>query len=112
MRLVLAMHGHEQSANRSKDAGRHRCAVDPGARTTRRDLALEHQRAMLVLEPTLIQRVEHLAMPCHVEDTFHRRALGTGAHHVGTRTIAQQYRQRTDDDRLAGAGLATQHIER
>ena len=46
-----------------------------------------------------------------VEHAFDRRAVGAGADDVGARALAEQQPKRADDDRLAGAGLARQHVE-
>ena len=46
-----------------------------------------------------------------LEDRLDARLLGAGAHHVGRRAPAAQERHRLDEQRLAGAGLAGEHVE-
>ncbi len=58
------------------------------------------------------QRGDLLAQPAFdAEGAFDQRSRRAGAHHAGLSFVAEQQRNAIDDDALAGAGLASQHIQ-
>ena len=112
LRVVLAMEIHQLSSNLGEDAGRHRRSIDPGATATiRRDLALQNQRIFFDLDPPFVGERRDVLELADVEDAFHRRLVRSRANEIGTGALAEEKSQRTDDDRLAGAGFSGENVE-
>ena len=103
---------------------RHRPLVDPGARlAVALDRAPEDQLALrgLAAPPfgeEVREVVRHPALERarrgsarHEEAAFDERAFGTRAHEAGLRALAEQELERPDQQALAGAGLAGDHVQ-
>ena len=112
LRVVLAMEIHQLSSNLGEDAGRHRRSIDPGATAAiRRDLALQNQRIFFDLDPPFVGERRDVLELADVEDAFHCRLVRARANEIGTRALAEEKSQRTDDDRLAGPGFSGKNVE-
>ncbi len=112
LRLVLPMEVHQRAADLGEHAGGDRTAVHPRSpAAARRDLALEHHRSAIHLDAALVEQREQFAPPFGVEHAFHRRLVGARADEIGARALAEQQRQRADNDRFPRARLAGEHVE-
>jgi len=110
--LVLAVQIHQQPPQLAQQGGGGGGAVHPGAAAPLGGhLALEHEHAVIDLDSPLVQQPGHLVAPVHLEHALDGRALLARAHHVARRALAQQQRQRADDDRLPRPRLAGQDVQ-
>ena len=75
------------------------------------NLAPQNQQAFLGFNPLLLQQLVQLRAPGYVEHTFDDRFPGAGAYRLGRGALAQQQRERTDDDGFARAGFAGQRVQ-
>ena len=111
--LMLTADLEQLAADLGQRSERGEVRLDGHAAATRSPkLTLEHQALVLELEPELGQpRRELLADPAtHGELRLDARGLVTFADQLGPTSTAAQQRERVDDDRLAGPGLAGQHV--
>jgi hypothetical protein len=112
LRLVLAVQVDEQAPDLGEHARGHRRAVRPRPRAPPGgDLALEHHRVLVDLQPALVEQAREVVPAGDVEHALDAGAVGAGADELRARALAQQQSERADDDRLARAGLAREHVE-
>src|SRR5215208_4133495 len=107
--LVLAVERQERTADVAKVAGRPAATVEVGAGPPLRTHAPREDEVLGVvgypLAELLPQRVREL------ERALHIRLRRAGPHDPGPRLAAEQEVQRVRQHRLAGPGLAREHVE-
>ena len=80
---------HHLLAGAVEHARGHGRAVGPRARPAAGgDLALEHHRVLVDLEPALVEQARQVLAPGHVEHAFDARPVGAGANQLGARALA------------------------
>ena len=113
--LPLSVDVHEPPADLAEQGRADGPPVDPRNRPpTGAHLACQHQPARLVsFQAMLGQQGRDPGRSGRVEPEcpLDLRALGPGAHDILRRPVAQQQADGVDDDGLAGACLAGQHVE-
>ena len=109
--LVLAVHLYERVAEPLEEADRDRRVVDEGAMAAAtRELAADHDLAVLHSQPRLVEHGRHAAVG-HGEHRLDGGGLGVGANHIGLRARTAHQENRVDQDGFAGAGLAGEDVE-
>ena len=109
--VALAMDAQEIGGEVGEQPQRGRLIVDEDAvAAAAADLPAHQHLGALRLQPRLLQH-RPPAVPLGLEDPGDRQRLGPGAHHLGAGPRPREQRERIDDDRLAGPGLARKHVE-
>ncbi len=107
---VLAVQVDERGAEIVQLRERRRTAVDPRAAASLRIERAAHQHGIVVLAQALVleprQRSRRVA---RIERRRQLRALRAGLQLAKLEAIAEQQRERVEQDGLAGARLARQH---
>ena len=90
----------------------HRRVVDEGAVTAgARQLAANDYLPLLEAEPGLVEHRRRGAARSHLEHGLDGGRLGVGADDVGLGARTAYQKNRVEEHRLAGAGLAGQYVE-
>ena len=109
---MLAVQVHQRPADRRELRQRRGPAVDPGAASALRvQRPPQQQRAVVAGEPLLVQPGARRRVVDDVERRGEFRPFRAGTQLPQLEAIAQQQRQRVEQDRLAGAGFPGQRGE-
>ncbi len=112
--LALAVHIDQQTADLAQQRGGHRPAVDARHRpAVGAHFAGQHEEIGVIAFQAVLgqQRHDPGRRRPKLERALDFGALRAGAHHIGRRAIPEQEVDGVDDDGLARAGFAGEHIE-
>src|SRR5205823_1000034 len=112
--LVLSMEVDQKIAQGPELGEEYRAAVHRGAALSLpRDLTA-HDHAALLLHHLRIERADgfqEVGPAGEIEHALHETPLRSGANPFGVGALSEQQRDRSDDERFAGAGLSGQDVQ-
>ena len=110
--LVLAVDLHQMVAEPLEQTHRHRRVVDEGAMPAGpRELPANHELPLVESEPSFVEHGLNRAAGPDFEQGLHGSGLRIGADDIGLGAGTADQEDRVEQHRLAGAGLAGEHVE-
>ncbi len=112
LRFVLSVEVYQHAAQRGE--GRHRGGAAVGPRPVASlgiDLPAHDEAVVLGLDAELVGRRAEPWQAADLEGGFHDGAGRPRTHQIRARPLTQQQRERVDQHRLPGAGLAGEHVQ-
>jgi hypothetical protein len=107
--VMLSVDLDQRRAQRLQDLHADRLVVDEGARAPVGQLHAAQDQAVFRRDPVLAQQRKHGMVGLDVERRRHLPLLGALPHQARVAAAPERQRERIEQDRLAGAGLAGQH---
>ena len=109
--LVLSVEVGEDGADFAEPALRHQRTVDESPRPAAADLPPQDELAILGSGAELVEQAGGCRRLVELEKALDDTAFGSRTHRLGRHRGTQNRLERTDQDRLAGAGLTGDDVE-